>query len=517
MSTMTNRFTSADNLHELVETGFKLRRRLLQFVLLVLVVSLAIALYVKPNYVASSQMVVLPSNEYTFRPTAGSHSLANEALSLENMMDSEVAIIRAPALAHAVIAEIGVKTLYPAMVRKPNLFQRLIHAVHDLIIPQKPAAPGDIIERAIPVFESHLDAVAGADNDVITISFGNPKPAVAQQVVATLQKLYLARRRSIFTDRQSRAVARAVADQRQALNAAEARLTAFQTAFNVTQFQTRESILLNQQGLMEQDLMATNSNVAQLTTSLAALHRAHGTVPPSIALQQSTNIDQRTTALRTSLDALRTRLASILSNYRADSPEAENLRAQIATETALLAHATANGAPSSLQSGQNPVYGQINLELMQDSAALAAARTRAAQDRSSLTQLAAQLTKLDALKAQLGTLERQRSLAAANYADAARTLSERQLVEQVDAEKRANVRVLSPPALPLNPFPLRKLIMLAGGVLALFGSVMIMLLGNFLRKGALFGRVLEADTGIPLLAIIPELGLAQMRQITITR
>ncbi|MCW8308625.1 hypothetical protein AruPA_16435 [Acidiphilium sp. PA] len=517
MSTMTSRFTSADNLHELVETGFKLQQRLLQFVLLMLVISLAIALYVKPNYVASSEMVVLPSNEYTFRPTAGSHSLANEALSLENMMDSEIAIIRSPALAHAVIAQIGVKTLYPAMVRRPNLLLRLLHDVHDMFVSHKATRPGDIVERAIPLFESHLDAVAGADNDVITISFGNPKPAVARQVVATLQKLYLARRRRIFTDRQSRAVARAVAAQRVALNAAEARLTAFQTAHNVTQFQTRESILLNQQGQMEQDLMATNSNVAQLTTSLAALHQAHGTVPRAIALQQSTNIDERTMALRTSLDALRSRLASLLSNYRADSPEAENLRAQIATESALLAHATANDAPSSLQSGQNPVYAQINLELMQDSAALAAARTRAAQDRSSLVHLAAQLAKLDALKAQLGTLERQRSLAAANYADATRTLSERQLVEQVDAEKRANVRVLSPPSLPLNPSPLRKLIMLAGGVLTLFGIVMIVLLGNFFRKGALLGRVLEADTGIPLLGIIPELGFAQMRQVTISQ
>jgi uncharacterized protein involved in exopolysaccharide biosynthesis len=518
MSTVIHRFTSADNLNELVETGFMLRRRLLQFVLLALAVGLAIAIYVKPNYVASSQMVVLPSDEYTFRATAGSHSLANEALSLENMMDSEIAIIRSPALAHAVIAEIGVKTLYPALARKPNLLARLITMLHNLVIPPKATAGADeTIERAVPLFESHLDAVAGAENDVITISFANPKAAVAQRVLATLQTLYLERRRSIFTDRQSRAVATAVSDQRAALTAAEARLTAFEAAHNVTQFQTRESILLSQQGQMEQDLMATNSNVAQLNASLAALHKAHASVPPSIALQQSNNIDERTVALRTSLDEMRTKLASMLANYRADSPEAENLRAQIATETALLAHATANGGPSSLQSGQNPVYGQINLDLMQDTAALAAARTRATQDTTSLAAIATQLTQLDALKAQLGNLERQQSLAAANYADAAKTLSERQLVEQVDAEKRANVRVLSPPVLPLNPFPLRKLIMLATAVLALFGIILIVILGNFFRKGALFGRVLEADTGIPLLAIIPELGLTQRHQITIGR
>ncbi|MDD2860898.1 MAG: hypothetical protein PHI71_07495, partial [Acidiphilium sp.] len=117
MSSTTHRFTSADNLHELVETGFMLRRRLLKFALLILMIGLGFALYVKPSYIATSQMVVLPSTEYTFRPTAGSRSLANEALSLQNMMDSEVAIIRSADLAHQVIATIGVRTLYPALAR----------------------------------------------------------------------------------------------------------------------------------------------------------------------------------------------------------------------------------------------------------------------------------------------------------------------------------------------------------------------------------------------------------------
>ncbi|MEE3502686.1 hypothetical protein [Acidiphilium acidophilum] len=518
MSSTTHRFTSADNLHELVETGFMLRRRLLKFALLILAIGLGFALYVKPSYIATSQMVVLPSTEYTFRPTAGSRSLANEALSLQNMMDSEVAIIRSADLAHQVISTIGVRTLYPALARKPGLLDRLITTIHNLVVPPKPSSgSGALIERAIPVFESHLDVIAGADNDVITIRFGNPSPEVARQVVATLQKLYLERRRAIFTDRQSRAVAAAVAVQRRALATAEDNLTAFQAAHNVTQFQTRESILLSQQGGMEQDLMATRSKVAQLSTSLAALRRAHASVPRSVPLRQSTNIDERTMALRSSLDALRTKLATMLSNYRPSSPEAQDLRAQIATETALLAHATANGAPSSLESGQNPVFGQIDLDLMQDTASLAAARTRAQQDSAGLAHIGTQLTRLDALKAKLGNLERQKDLAAANYANAAKTLSERQLVEQVDAEKRANVRVLSPPVVPLNPAPLRKLIMLAAVILALFGAVLIVILGNFFRKGALFGRVLEADTDIPLLGIIPELGLTQMHQIKVSR
>lgn len=516
MPRMTDRYTAADNLTELVETGFMLRRRIGLVVGLVLVAALAAALMIKPNYIASSQVVVLPSDEYTFHPSVGSNSLANEALSLQNMLDSEVAIIKSPALARAVLREVGVKTLYPALARKPGLVHRVMQYVRDLVLtPPKMTGANDAIARAVPLFESHLQAIAGAENDVITISFGNPKAAVAQKVLATLETMYLQQRRAMFISHESHGVAAAVAAQRAALDRAETALATFESAHNVTQFETREAILLKQQGTMEEDLMGATSSVAQLTTSLAALQKERAQVPHSIALQQSNDIGQRTAALRTSLDALRTRLAAELSNYRADSPEAANLRQQIATETALLARSTANNAPSSVQTGQNPVYGQINLNLMQDTAALAAARTRVTQDRAGLRQIDAQLKSLDGLKTELGTLKRQRSLAASDYASAGKTLAARQLAEQVDAVKRASVRILSAPTLPLTPFPLRKLIMLVGVVVALVGATLVVLLGNFFRRGALLARVLEADMGIPLLGVIPELPAPLARRLAL--
>ncbi|MGC9269486.1 GumC family protein [Acidiphilium sp.] len=506
MSGFTHRYTAADHFMELLETGFMKRRMILAGCGLILVAAFAIALLVKPTYIATSQLLVLPSDAYAIRTTAGSHSLANQAMSREAMVGSEIAILKSPALAHEVIAGIGLQTLYPALARKPGLLARVYAAIHDLMAPPPPgAAHHDPINRAIPLFESHLNAIAGPHDDVITLSFGHRNPVLAQRVVSVLEQDYLRRRERIFSDDQSAAVARRVRAEREALDQAESRLTAFEIAHNVTQFEAREAILLGQQGRMEQDLMTATSSVAQLTTSLAALRHERHAAPPTIALQQSVDTDERTASLRTSLDDLRSRLAALLSNYRSDSPEAENLRRQIATQTALLAHATANGAPSSRQSGPNPVYATINLDLLQDTAALAAGRIRATQDRRDLTIIEGQLTRLETLKAQWVNLQRQQTVAAADYADAARTLSDRRMIEQVDAETSANVRVLSPPLRPMAPFPLRKLIMLAGVILAIVGAALTVLLANFFRRGALLGRVLEADSGIPLLAIIPEL------------
>lgn len=510
MSLVVHRHSASDNLSELLETGFMLRRRIIGFGVLTVALALAIALSVKPNYVATSQLIVLPSDEYTFRATAGSHSLANEALSRHAMMGSEVAILKSPELAHAVIATIGLPALDPAMLRKPGLLARLIAHLRGPAAPTPGATARQTeIDRAVPVFESRLAVAAGTADDIITLKFADPNPAMARRVLSTLERLYLVRRRGIFTDQQSAAVARQVAVERHSLDRAEARLTAFQAAHNVTQFHTRAAILLNQQGQLEQDLMTTTSGIAQLTTKLAVLRKQHATVAPTISLKQSINIDKRTIALRNSLDGLRTTLATLLSNYRADSPEVINLRRKITTEQALLDHANADAAPSALQSGQNPIYAQINVELLQDTANRATARIRAAQDRKGLTHIANQLSRLDALKAESSDLSRQQKVAAAAYADAAKTLSGREMVEQVDAEKRANVRVMSAPTQPIYPYPLRKLIMLGGAILATIGAIAIVLLGNFFRAGALLARVFEAQTGIPTLAVIPELKAPQ--------
>lgn len=515
MSDLVRRQAASDNFRELVETGFRLRRLLLRIVLVILALTVVIALIVRPHYVASSQFLVLPSEEYTFHPLAGSQSLANEAMSRKAIMGSEIAILKAPALARAVIAEIGLHELYPALARKPGAIARAFAWMHALVFPHNTPQAHNPLDRAVPVFLNHLTVDAGAENDLLTLSFAARNPALARHVLDTLDRLYLIRRQALFTDLQSAAVAREVAADREALDRAETKLTNFEAAHNVTRFETRETILLDQQGKMEQNLMNATTSIAEFDARLAALKGARKTEPSTIRLLASTNMDERTQAVRVDLDALKSKLASELDNYRADSPEVASLRQKIAAQSALLAHSLRNGAASSVESGQNPVYAEINLQTMRDSTALAAARGQAKQDRAGLQAIGRRLARLDVLKTALARLESRKSIAAAAYADASKILGERQIVEEVAAEKRANVRLLSSPMLPLAPYPLRKLIGLGGVILALLAAIMTIFLGNMFRKGVLLGRVLEAEARIPLLAVVPDLGAAEARRLSV--
>lgn len=505
MSAIVQRQTAAINFHELYATGHRLRGRIIRIVLGLLALTIVIALLVSPKYIARSELMVLPSDEYTYHPAAGSTSLANEALPQEAVMGSEIAILRSPAVARSVIKTIGLKTLYPALARKPDLIERCIAVVHAFLSPTPSHGKPDPIAAAIPVFESHLGTMVGTNDNVITVTFSHRKPVIAERTLFAIEAAYLAQRRAIYTDEQSKAVAVEAARERTTLDQAAAALSTFQAAHNVTQFQTRETILLNQQGVMEQNLMKTNSSIAELIARLATLRREHRTVQTQIPLQQSTNIDQRTAALRSSLDGLRSKLDTMSSNYRANSPEMRNLRRQINAQTATLRQDLRNRSLSSSVTGINPVYSEINLDLTRNAAALAAARSSVGQDQAALSRINAELRKLDALKVQLADLDRRKDIASRNYAATMTVLSDRRLVEQVNAEKRANVRVLSLPNLPINPYPLRRLILLAGMILCVVCSVAIVVLANFFRAGRLSGKAFELNTGIPLLAVIPEL------------
>lgn len=496
----------SSNFREVLETAFLLRRRVIGFAVLVMVAALAAAVLVRPNYVARSELIVLPSDEYTFRATAGSTSLANGAMSLQTIMTSETAILNSPSLARAVIRRIGVKTLYPNMLRKPGLFARAKAELHELMSPHgNTKTKLSLVSRAIPVFESHLTVLAATQSDVITVSFAHPDPVVAKLVLATLETLYLKRRRALFADPQSAAVANEVSRLRAVLDQAEARLAKFQADNHVLRFQTQEVILLNQQGSMEQDLMTADNRVAQLTASIATLDRERGVIPKTVRLQQNTDIGERTASLRGSLDRLRTKLASLSGDYRTGSPMMKNLQSEIGREAALLARATADNAPSVLQSGRNPVSDQVDLDLLRDKTALTAAQARVAQDRHALGIIRRRLHLLSAIKLKFNNLERQKKVASDNYVAAAAVLSDRVLVEQVNAAKRASVRILSPARLPIYPAPLRRIIVLLGAIIAVIGSVLIVLLANFFRKGVLQARVFEIDSGIPVLAVVPEL------------
>ena len=100
---------------------------------------------------------------------------------------------------------------------------------------------------------------------------------------------------------------------------------------------------------------------------------------------------------------------------------------------------------------------------------------------------------------------RNRAILEDNYKAVSKILDERQIVETVEANRQSSVRVIQPPRIPALPQPTRRLILTAGVVVSLLLSIGSILVAHFFRAIYLRPESLEMDTGLTVLASVPEM------------
>jgi uncharacterized protein involved in exopolysaccharide biosynthesis len=122
-----------------------------------------------------------------------------------------------------------------------------------------------------------------------------------------------------------------------------------------------------------------------------------------------------------------------------------------------------------------------------------------------LAALKKQIAELDAEETQLHQLERNRAILEDNYKVVTKVLGERQVLETVEANRQSSVRVIQPPRVPALPQPTRSLILIAGIVTSFLLSIGSILVAHFFRASYLRPEALEMDTGLTVLASVPEM------------
>ena len=122
-----------------------------------------------------------------------------------------------------------------------------------------------------------------------------------------------------------------------------------------------------------------------------------------------------------------------------------------------------------------------------------------------LTTLNKQIDTLNADEVQLHGLERNRAILEDNYKAVSKILDERQTVEAVEAHRESSVRIIQPPRVPALPQPTRQLILVAGLIVSFLFSIAAILMSHLFRAIYLRPEALEMDTGLIVLASVPEM------------
>ena len=501
---------------ETLETLFRLRRRIVVLVALILALGVTLALIVNPKYHAASSVLVMPGPEYTIRTPAGANQTVNQSIERTYILATEVAILTSRDLHRQVLQDIGLGIIYPSYLQPPGPTARavqtarrlpamLVSRVTGAPLPAPAPAPVlDPLEQALSEFGVDFSAMASSESNTISLGFAHKDAQVAAKVLSTLERLYLAKRQTLFADSQSNSVQEEAQRLRSRLEETERQLADFKVAHDISNFPTRQEILLQAQGSAEKGLMEAQSEVEQQQARAKQLRALLDRTPKQITAQD-VDVEGRNAALRSNLDALLSKRADLSSRYQAGSAPAQTLDAQIKQRQDELAKGRGDRSASGFRTSENPVYTSMSVELTHAEAELRAAQARQEKVAVQIHEVVDQQKAMNKLEREFSVLERQRKQAADDYADAAKILAERRIIEQVTSTKQAGVRILSEVVEPILPAATRKLIVIMAAALAVLVAVLMVLLGNYFRRGFLLAGSFERDCGIPVLVVIPDM------------
>jgi len=482
-------------MRDLLLTAFTQKARIFLIFFCVMALSITIAVMVTPDYKAKSSLLVLLGSEHTFRSTAGQQTLNTGGIDSEQVLRTEASIIGSDDLHRTVIREVGLENLYPKLMKPPTAFETWLANVKQFItdslgLTEKSAEGSGAVEpmvRAVEQFSRNLTVNVDKKSSVIGLEFTNPNKALSAEALRVLEQQFLELRKKLYGDVQAPivrvqhdAIGKQLAD-------ADAALQTFKKQHNISNFGERRGILLRQEGELEVALARSESIIAEQTARLTQLNQQLAAITGTRKGNPNASA-----ALQGMVEAYRQREADAATRYRG-SPAVDEARRQMLERQTDIARMQATQAYS-VQADRNKTEADLR-------ASLAGHDSIAAQ----LAALNKQLSDLDAEEMQLHQLERHRAILEDNYRAVSKILDERQVVETVEANRQSSVRVIQPPREPALPQPTRRLILLGGIVVSMLLSIGSILASHFFRAIYLRPEALEMDTGLTVLASVPEM------------
>ncbi|HEY4040358.1 MAG TPA: hypothetical protein VGM32_00770 [Rhodopila sp.] len=449
----------------------------------------------QPDYKARSSLLILLGTEHTFRPAAGQQFSNSGGVDAEQVLRTESSILSSDDLHRTVIREIGIAKMYPKLLEKPGPIAQWLQDTRRFLTDtlgmteKATAETGDVdpMSRAIDAFAHNLTITVDKKSSVIGLEFTNPDKNVSADALRILESQYLILRTKLYGDIQAPIVQVQKDSVGKQLADADAALQAFKQQHDISNFSERRAILLKQQGDLEAALTKSEATIAEQTARLNQL-----TQQLNLAAGTKKGAPNAAAALQGMVQAYQQRQEEAQTHYRG-SPAVDAARQAMLERETDIARMQATQAYG-VQADRNKTEADL--------------RSSLAGHDSISAQLAAmnkQVEALDADELQLHQLERSRAVLEDNYRAVTKILDERQTVEAVEAHRESSVRVVQPPRIPSLPQPTRRLILMAGLVVSALLSIGSILMSHFFRAIYLRPEALEMDTGLVVLASVPEL------------
>jgi uncharacterized protein involved in exopolysaccharide biosynthesis len=480
-------------IRDLMLTAFSQKARIVLIFFCIMALSIVIASLIKPDYKAKSSLLVLLGTEHSFRPAAGQQFTNSGGVDAEQVLRTEASILASDDLHRTVIRDIGIGKMYPKLLEKPGPVMKWLQdtkrfMTDSLGITEKATGNGDSdpMSLAIDAFSHNLTITVDKKSSVIGLDFTNPDRNVSADALRVLESQYFVLRAKLYGDVQAPIVQVQQDVVGKQLADADAALENFKQQHDISNFSERRAILMKQQGDLESALTKSEATIAEQTARLNQLNAQLGLSGGKKAAPNAA------APLQGMVQAYRQTQEDAQTKYRG-SPAVDAARQAMMERETDIARMQATQSFGVL-TDRNKTEADLR-------ASLAGHDSIATQ----LTAMNKQVAALDADETQLHELERNRAILEDNYRAVTKILDERQTVEAVEAHRESSVRVVQPPRAPDLPQPTRRLILMAGVIVAMLVSIGSVLMSHFFRAIYLRPEALEMDTGLVVLASVPEM------------
>lgn len=429
-----------------------------------------------PMYTAQSRLLILLGDDYVFRSDVVG---AGQGLSFDRaqIVQAEMQILSAKDLRIKALQEVGLDRAYPAMAAQPQG-----------------------LEKAAEQFAKDLTIDNVPQSNVIELSLRNRDPAVAADLVNTLVKLYIERRREIFgqSDLSSVNGQRDRLDTR--LAEVEGQILKFSVdhgfgdyATELATIQTQQASLASQVQSIDQQLAARSGRVSVLSQRLKA---APTEMQISADQGRSQQLDDLTRTLLDLQNQRRQAAARFVDGY----PLVADLDRKIAEVQGQISAAPTQQV-TSVRRGVNPVRQQLDTQLADSEGDLAGLRLARGQAARDLQVATTRLTELLKIGPEYRELTRKRTMLETGFSDMAKRSEDTQLSDAL-AKSKANVRVVQAADPPVKGKSGRMILLLAGLAVGGLAAAAVIVVSAAFSDVMITPRDVEQKLDVPVILTV---------------
>jgi polysaccharide biosynthesis protein PslE len=472
-------------LRDILTILFKHKTKMLTAFLVVVIPVTVITLlwlFFAPVYEAKATLLVKFGRENLYRPEVGDSRAFSPPQATEEFINSEIQILTHRDLIERVVTTMGIQRIYPSPLKKPSL------------------------ESAIERFKAGLIAEPVKRSNVIQVTFQHKNPQVASEALALLIDLFKEKHLALYSDPKSSFVESQLAVSTRRLKEAETALDEFKETNKVYSLDEQKSLLLKQRTDLDTSLKDAENRLGELASKSVVLKAKMGTVAKNVPVSSEADKLRIVDDANAQLLSLRLKEQELSEKYTPENRMLLTLRREISLIQDFLKRQEEN-IKDRVISGKNPVYEDMEKDLIKAETELASLRPKSTTLRAQIGALDTQISLLDKQGKKFSELRRDLQVQEKSYQTYSERAEDARISRDMNTNKMANVMVIQKPTLPGDPVRPKLaqnfLFSLIAGSLAAFGLAFF---SEYTAQSLPTPREAEKRLDLPVIATVPYKG-----------